>query len=79
MFGFIEDAFDSVVNTVDDFIDDPVGQTVYHATSPIRDAAEIIEGLTEGEIRAMAVARLGADIAAGMAISEIIEVLELGE
>lgn len=79
MFGFVEDIFDSAVNTVDDFINDPVGQTVHHATSPIRDAVEIIDGLTEGEIRGMAVARLGADVAAGMAISEIIEELELGE
>ncbi|AAQ64293.1 hypothetical protein KVP40.0224 [Vibrio phage KVP40] len=79
MFGIFDSVVDSVSRTVDDFIDDPVGQTVYHATSPIRDAAEIIDGLTEGEIRGMAVARLGADVAAGMAISEIIEVLELGE
>lgn len=50
--------------------------SVYDAvTSPVRDAAEILEGLSEGELRTRAAARLGADVVAGMALSEIIEAL----
>lgn len=42
---------------------------------PVNDSLEILQGLTEGEIRAKAAARLGADVVAGMAVSEIIEYL----
>ncbi|CAL9984508.1 hypothetical protein VPHK567_0277 [Vibrio phage K567] len=79
MFGFIGDAIDSAVdsvsNTVDDFVHDPVGTTVDMALSPVYNAADVLDGLTEGEIRVMAAAKLGADVAAGMAMSEIIEAL----
>lgn len=44
-------------------------------TQPVRDAADVLEGLTEGEIRSRAAIRLGADVVAGMALSEIIEAL----
>lgn len=43
------------------------------ALQPVRDAVEIVDGLTEGELRTRAAVRLGADIAAGMALSELIE------
>lgn len=42
---------------------------------PVRDGLDVLDGLTEGEIREKAAARLGADVAAGMAISEIIDFL----
>lgn len=45
------------------------------ATQPIRDGLDILDGLTEGELRVRAAARLGADVVAGMALSEIIEIL----
>jgi len=45
------------------------------ATAPVRDGFDVLEGLTEGEIRTKAAARLGADVVAGMALSEIIEAL----
>lgn len=45
------------------------------ALSPVRDTLDFLEGLTEGEIRLAAAARLGADVVAGMALSEIIEAL----
>lgn len=46
------------------------------ALAPVRDGLDILDGLTEGEIRTKAVARLGADVVAGMALSEIIEALK---
>lgn len=58
---------------LDDFIDDPVGTAWKTATQPVRDACEVATGLTEGELRAKAALRLGADYAAGMAVSELIE------
>ena len=44
--------------------------------SPIVDTIDVLDGLTEGEIRTQAIARLGADAVAGMAIGEIIDALE---
>jgi len=42
-------------------------------TKPLRDGLDIIDGLTEGELRTKAIASLGADVVAGMAVSELIE------
>ena len=69
MFGLL----DKVTDVVSDFVDDPVGTTVDIATQPLRDGAEVIGGLTEGELRIKAAARLGADVACGMAVSELID------
>lgn len=54
-------------------------KTIEAATQPIHDGANVIEGLTEGEIRTAAAARLGADVIAGMTISEIIDYLQDNE
>lgn len=70
MFGSI---IKGITDTVEDFVEDPLGTTVSVATQPIRDAATIIDGLTEGELRVKAAARLGADVATGMAVGELIE------
>lgn len=51
------------------------GQITDIVTSPITDTLDVLEGLTEGEIRVKAAARLGADVVAGMALSEIIDAL----
>ena len=61
---------------VDDFIDDPVGTAWDTATKPIRDGLDVIDGLTDGEIRSRAAIRLGADVVAGMALSEVIDYLK---
>ena len=45
------------------------------ALQPIRDADDILEGLSEGEIREKAILRLGADVVGGMVLSEVIEAL----
>jgi hypothetical protein len=52
------------------------GFIVDAVTSPIRDTLDVLEGLTEGELRTKAAFRLGADVVAGMAVSEIIEALK---
>ena len=64
MFGFI-----------DDLISDPVRTVTRAALSPVRDGLIVFQGLTEGELRTKAALRLGADVVAGMAVSEIIEAL----
>ena len=46
------------------------------ATQPLRDGLDIIEGLSEGEIREKAIARLGAEIVSAMTMAEIIEYLQ---
>jgi len=70
MFGKI---FDSVLDTVDEFVEDPLGKTVDMVTAPVRDSLEVIEGFTEGELRLAAAIRVGTDVAAEMAVSELIE------
>jgi hypothetical protein len=68
MFGI----FDSISKTVEDFVDDPIGTSVDIVTKPIRDAADVIDGLTEMELREEAILRLGADVVGGMGLSEIV-------
>lgn len=75
MFDFISDVVKTTVNTVSDFVEDPVGTTVDIATQPLRDGLEVLEGLSEGELRTRAAVRLGADVVSGMVVSELIEVL----
>ncbi len=72
MFGNI---FDSVVNMVDDAVSDPVGTAISIVTQPIVDGCDLLQGLTEGEFREKAALRLGADIAFGVGISELIDLI----
>jgi len=62
-----------LLDTLEDFVKDPIKTTVRVATQPLRDWLEIIDWLTEGEIRTKAIARLWTDIAMWMATSELIE------
>lgn len=73
IFDLIEDAVDSVADTTKRFVRDPVGTAVDVGTQPVRDGIEIVEGLTEGELRVRAAARLGADVVAGMTVSQLVE------
>ena len=57
-------------------ISDLIQKTVKATTQPIKDGVEILEGLSEGEIRQQAIARLGVDVVAGMGIAELIEFLK---
>ena len=70
MFGKL---FDAVADAAADFVGDPVGTTVDITLQPVRDGLDIIDGLSEGELREKAILRLGADVAGGMALSEIVE------
>ena len=45
------------------------------ALAPVNSSLDLLEGLTEGEIRTKAAVQLGADVVAGMAIEEVIEAL----
>ncbi len=72
MFG-LDKLVGKAVDTVTDFVEDPIGTTVDVVTQPVRDGLDIIDGLTEGELRERAILRLGADVVAGMAVSELIE------
>lgn len=52
-------------------------KSIYHtATQPIRDVSEILEGLSEGELRERAAARLGWEAVVGMSVEELIDVLK---
>lgn len=55
-----------------------IGSVVNIVSSPVVDALDILEGLTEGEIREKAILRLGADAVGGMALNEVIEALNEG-
>lgn len=76
MFGDIFDAIDDISKTITGVSTNRVARSVLRvATQPIVDAAIVFDGLTEVQLRHKAALRLGADIVAGMAISEIIDYL----
>lgn len=70
MFG---EFFDSVTKTIDKAIDDPFEFVIDTVTKPVRDVIEVVDGLTEGELRTKAALSLGIDVVAGMALSELID------
>lgn len=74
---FVEDSVESVGETVENFIEDPVGTTVETTvnavTSPIENGIDLIDGLTEGELRTKAALSLGVDVVAGMGTSELVD------
>lgn len=65
--------FDSACEFVEDAVTDPIGTAVDVALAPVRTGVDIIDGLSEGEIRVMAIASLGLDVAVGMGSSELLE------
>lgn len=58
--------FDKLVDLGVDIVDDMIVQ-------PIEDAAEVVDGLTELELREAAAMRLGKTVVEGMVLSELIE------
>jgi len=52
------------------------GFIINTALSPIRDAVDILDGLSDGELREKAAVRLGVDIVAGMTAGEILDYLK---
>ncbi len=75
MFRILDKVVSSVIEEVEEFVDDPVGKVVEKTLQPVKDGIDVLEGMSEGELRLEAALRLGADIASGMAVSEIIEML----
>lgn len=73
MFGLIGNVLDKAVSTVGKAVRDPIGTAVDMTLQPVRDGLEVIAGLTEGELRIKAAARLGADVAGDMALDQLIE------
>jgi hypothetical protein len=67
--------FEKAIVEAVEFTADPIGKTVDTVTQPIRDGLSVIDGLSEGEIRSKAAARLGADVVSGLALSEVTELL----
>lgn len=67
--------FGKIFDAVEEAVTDPIGTVTRSVTQPIVDTVDVLEGLTEGELRVHAAARLGADAVAGMCVSEIIEAL----
>ena len=68
--------FSNIFDTIDDFVSDPIGTTVDVVTQPLVDSIDIIDGLTEGELRYKAMLRLGTDVAVGLSVSELVELYE---
>ena len=50
-----------------------LGWALDAVTQPVADALDVVDGLSEGELRERAALRLGADVVAGMAFSELVE------
>ena len=51
---------------------DPIARA---ALKPLRDAAQVLDGLSDGELRSRAAIRLGADLVAGMALADVVDYL----
>ena len=77
MFDFLDDIVEKASDEISDFVSRPVEKSVEIATQPVRDGLEVAGGLTEGEIRTKAIARLCVDVVSGMALGEMIELLDL--
>jgi len=45
-------------------------------TQPFRDTLDVLDGLTEGEMRVKAATRVGIDIAAGLSLAALLELLD---
>jgi len=54
----VSDTVNGAANTANNFVDNPVGTTIDMATKPIRDGIEVVDGLTEGELRVKAATSL---------------------
>jgi hypothetical protein len=73
MFDILTKVVNNVVDEAVEFVEHPVDKTIDTLTQPLRDSVAIVHGLTEGELRVKAIARLGADVAGGMAAAELID------
>ena len=65
--------FGSILDSVGDFVASPIKTSIDIVTQPVVDIVDVLDGLTEGELRHKAALRLGADVASGLALNELIE------
>lgn len=86
MFGILDEIIDvgsslvdKATDEVEEFVGNPIGKTVKVVTQPVRDILDVVDGLTEGELRTKATLRLGADAVSGMALGELITWYNLNE
>ncbi len=75
MFGLFDKVVNKITDEVKEFADSPLNYTADKITQPVRDAAVILSGLSEGELRTKAILRFGADAVVGMGSSELIGLL----
>jgi len=66
----------SAIDTAVEVASDPIGATVKIATQPLRDGADLLDGLSEGEFRSKAALRLGADVVASLSLSSLLELMK---
>lgn len=69
----IGNLFESIRSIIEALAESPVDKTVDIITKPGRDALEIIDGLTESEIRGRAIIFLGIDVVSGMGVSDLLD------
>lgn len=72
MFGILLDIVEDVCEVVDDVVGIPIASIV---ATPVTSGLDLLDGLTEGEIRTKAALKLGVSVVAGMAIGEVVEYL----
>ena len=53
-----------------------IGKILNMALQPVRDVVDVLDGLSEGELREKAAVRLGAEVVSGMAIGAVISYLK---
>jgi hypothetical protein len=72
MFGLLDDLLEGVAEEISDAMSDPIGYGTEMLLQPVVDTLDVIDGLSEGELREQAVLRLGADAVGCMLLGEIV-------
>ena len=72
LFDFVDDVVGGVTKKATSIVADPIGTVVRTVTRPIADGINVVDGLTEGELRIKAAARLGVDAVSSMALGELV-------
>lgn len=73
MFGKIGNMLDSAVDLATDNVKGLIKDPSKALVNPFKDTIDVIDGLTQGELRTRAITRLGVDAVTGMSISELID------
>ena len=77
MFGkLIGGIIDTAVNTTAKAIQDPIGTVIDMKLGGVRAGLEVLDGLTEGELRLKAAASLGASFVEQASLEQLIEAVK---